>query len=186
MEDLPRALLLGGPGWHPFNGHLRLALGAREVGLHLAGSVAQGADPATAYAAAQALGAGLRGASGRDRFGLLRSAWERLAALDPASLGPAAGRDLALLLVAFDQGGTAIAGTGLAALYALDAAGAVELVPAAHPLLATEGIPEQPPGLLAPERGPGTVVGAARAGALDPAGCPSWTLACGVHPEDRP
>lgn len=188
MGILPphRALLLGSPGWHPFNGHLRLRLGDARVGLHVAGAVAAGGPPPVAFAGAAALQGSLTTAAGDDRFALLRSAWERLAALDPAALGPAAGQDLALLLVAFDPEGWCIAGTGLAAVFGLDAARGRELVPFAHPLLGLEGLPAQPPGVFVPDCAPERVVGAARTGALDPVAWPSWERACGLHPENGP
>ena len=182
----PRALLLGGPGRWPFNGQLRRRIGGGEAELHLCAAVAHGCPPPQAWQAARALGACFDGLDGRDRFALLRGAWERLAGLDPRQLGPAAGADLTLLLVALDGGGMGIAGTGLAALWALDGPAPEPLLSAEHPLLQLNGIPPRPPGVFAPARLPARVVAAARAGALDPHTWPGWAEACGLRVESRP
>jgi hypothetical protein len=186
MPAAPLALLLGAPGWHPFNGHVRLRLGDARVGLHLAGALNSASPPPEAFAAAGTLRTVLSMVTGGDRFALLRDAWERLAALDPATLGPAAGADLALLLVAFDPDGLCIAGTGLAAVWGLDGGRVRELVPSAHPLLALTGIPPHPPGVFVPDPAPASVVGAARSGALEVASWPSWERACGLLSEEAP
>lgn len=175
----PRALLLGGPGRYPFNGHLRLVIERGAACLHLAGTVAAGSEPPVAWAAARALRRQLAKAEGRDRFGLLRSAWELLAAVDLSTLGPAHGDDLALVMVAEDGRGIGIAGTGLAALYALDAQ-AVPLIEPDHPLFGIRGIPATPPGVFTPHVQLATVVAAAASGALDPTERPSWQQACGL------
>ncbi len=134
LGSSPRALLLGGPGRYPFNGHLRLVLERGSACLHLSAAVAVGSEPPVAWAAARALRDCLRGVEGRDRFDLLRSAWDRLATLDTALLGPAQGEDLALLMVAEDGRGLGVAGTGLAMLWQLSP-GPEPLVDPEHPLL---------------------------------------------------
>jgi hypothetical protein len=177
----PRALLLGAPGRYPFNGHLRLLVEGGTARLHVAGAVSPGCEPPVAWSAAAAVRACLAGVHGRDRFELLRSAWEQLATLDPALLGPARGEDLALLMVAVDTRGLGVAGTGLAALYALDTV-AEPLLEGDHPLLGIRGVPATPPGLFTPNSPPPVVVAAAAAGVLEPGPQGCWRLACGLHP----
>jgi hypothetical protein len=181
----PRALLLGASGRYPFNGHLRLVVERGTARLHLAGSLGVGCEPPVAHAAASALRGCLAGVEGRDRFALLRSAWERLALLDLELLGPTHGEDLALLMVAEDTRGLGVAGTGLAALYALDAV-AEPLIEIDHPLLGIRGIPATPPGVFTPNVTPPVVVAAAATGALEPGPGASWRRACGLHDEASP
>ena len=175
-----RALILGSPGRYPFNGHLRLALRSGAARLHLAAVVAPGCEPPVAHAATVALRAQLVDAEGSGRFDLLRSAWDLLAGIDPSLLGPARGGDLALLLVAWDDEGLGVAGTGLDALHALGTQ--VEpLLEGAHPLFGIRGVPANPPGLFTPHEPPAVVVGSPATGALDPSAHPSWALACGYR-----
>ncbi len=182
MNAAPRALLLGGAGRYPFNGHLRLVVERGSASLHVAGSLAVGSEPPVAYAAAGALRRCLARVEGGDRHGLLRSAWERLAALDPSLLGPAQGDDLALIMLAEDGRGVGIAGTGLAALFR----GGAELEPlidVTHPLLGIRGIPDAPPGVFTPHSPPRVVVATAASGALEPAPVSGWEQACGLRGE---
>lgn len=181
----PRALLLGGPGRYPFNGHLRLAVQRGSAQLHLAAAVATRSEPPVAYAAAALLRAALADIQGRDRFTLLRAAWDRLAAMEPGALGPARGEDLALLMVAWDPDGLGIAGTGLDALFTLEQPG-TPLLEGGHPLLGIRGVPSSPPGVFTPHLAPQVVLGAAASGALEPTGWPSWERACGLHAGDAP
>ncbi len=179
----PRALLLGGPGRLPFNGQLRLVLERGAGALHAVGALASSAEPPVAFAAAAVVRQALQGVQGAGRFDLLRSAWDQLAAIELAALGPAAGEDLALLLLAADADGLAVAGTGLVALYAWSGGVVSELVPPAHPLLALRGLPAEPPGVFTPNAEPQRVIGAAASGALDPRSWPSWPAACGFYGE---
>ncbi len=181
MGLAPRCLLLGAPGRYPFNGHLRLAVQCGSAHLHLAAAVNTRRDPPAALEAAAVLRAKLAGIDGRDRFGLLRSAWELLAELDCDLLGPDRGEDLALLMVAWDGQGLGVAGTGLEVLYELGDL-TTPLLDGAHPLLCIRGVPSTAPGVFTPHRPPLVVVGAAASGALDPSTKPSWELACGLHP----
>jgi hypothetical protein len=182
VAPAPRALLLGGPGRYPFNGHFRLLVERGAARLHLAGSIAVGCEPPEAFAAAGRLHAALAPLEGRDRFSLLRSAWERLASLDPDQLGPGRGEDLALLMVAWDTQGLGVAGTGLEALYALDGQ-AVPLLEGEHPLLDIRGIPASPPGLFTPHEPPSVVMAAAASGSVRPSADADWRLACGLREE---
>ncbi len=176
----PRALLLGGPGRYPFNGQLRLTVERGTARLHIAGVVSAGSEPPAAWAAARVLHRALAPVEGRDRFSLLRSAWERLAQLEPAELGPARGEDLGLLMVAEDTRGLGIAGTGLAGLWALDAT-AEPMIEGEHPLFGLRGIPATPPGFFTPHQPPPVVVAAAASGAVTPPSGAGWRLACGLR-----
>jgi hypothetical protein len=179
QPDRPRALLLGGTGRYPFNGHLRLAVGQGEAMLHVASSIAPGADPAVAYGAAQAVHAALCRIQGRNRHDLLRAAWEALREIAPVDLGPAAGADVALLLFAVDREGTAVAATGLSAVYTFRNRVFDELVPADHPLLAAQGVPAVNPGFLTPTEPPVLLIGAPRSGSRDLPSGADWRASCG-------
>ncbi len=182
MAPAPRALLLGGPGRYPFNGHVRLVVAHGAARLHVAAVVCAGSEPPRAWAAAGHLRAALAGVDGRDRFGLLRSAWQRLAELDCDSLGPARGEDLGLLMVAEDPHGLGVAGTGLDALYALGEQPEL-LLEGEHPLLAIRGIPATPPGVFTPHELPALVVARAASSGVVPAAGGDWRAACGLHGE---
>ncbi len=176
----PRALLLGGPGRYPFNGHLRLSLRHDRARLHIAAVVASGSEPPVAFDAAAALRAQLVDVSGRTRFALLRSAWERLSELDLGLLGPARGQDLGLLMVAWDDDGLGVAGTGLSALHAV-ADGVEPLLEGEHPLFGIRGIPGSPPGVFTPHEPPRAVVGVPACGSVDPGSWSDWQRACGLR-----
>ncbi len=178
---LPRALLLGGPGWHPFSGHFRHVVELARATLHVAGSVATTAEPEVGWCAAQRIRLALQDVEGNDRNGVLRSAWEILKSIDRSELGPARGLDLAALFLASDARGTVLAGTGLVAVYRILEERAQSLLPPDHPLFTIEGIPERPPGLLALKEDTGTYIGAARSGVVLPTKGLGWAVACGVR-----
>ncbi len=175
---LPRALLLGGTGRFPFNGHARFVVEAQHAQLHVAARLAASCEPPQAWEAARALGRGLLNLTGSDRHQLLREAWQVLAVMEFDSFSPCGDQDLALLLVAVDARGMGLTGTGLAAVYEYDGSEGRPLVPPAHPLLALEGVPKEPPGVLTLHEEPRSVIAAARGGAMDP-GSLLWPLACG-------
>ena len=179
--SLPRALLLGGPAWHPFSGHFRQVVELARVSLHVAGSVATTAEPEVGWCAAMRIRVALQGAEGTERNGIVRSAWDIVSSIERSELGPTRGLDLALLLVACDARGTVLAGTGLQAVYRLVGDQAQSLLPADHPLFAVEGIPDRLPGLLTLTDDRGTFVGAARSGVVLPTRALGWPVACGVR-----
>ncbi len=178
---IPHALLLGAPGRYPFNGHLRLRVERGAARLSIAGSVASGFEPPVAWGVAGRLRSLLGAIEGRGRFGLLRDAWERLSGMDPDALGPSGGEDLALLLVAEDDEGLCLAGTGLSALYALEGDTAEELLPRTHPMLQLVGVPPSLPGVFTPHRPPSAVIAAARSGAVEPGRSSFWWRDCGLR-----
>jgi hypothetical protein len=175
----PLALLLGGTGRYPFNGHLRLVAGRGAAVLHVAGCVAPGASPPVAWAAAGVLRRAFQDIEARNRNLLLRAAWDALRELDPTKLGPPAGEDLALLLLAIDETGTGVAATGLSSVYMLRNGTFEALVPPDHPLLATTGVPASPPGVLTLTEAAGVLVGAPRSGSRELPSDGDWRAACG-------
>lgn len=177
----PRALMLGAPGPYPFNGHVRLRFGDAQRGLDLAASVATDRPPPVARAAAEVLEGAWMGLSTPSRVEALRAVWERLAAVEPTRMGPSRGEDLALLLVAWDPGGVAVAGTGLAALFRPEGGKLVPFLPSEHPLFSLGGVPSQPPRYLTPTHPPRVLLGSARTGSLDPSSVTSWARLTGFR-----
>lgn len=193
----PRALLLGMQGKLPFNGYFRFQVVGAKAVLHGAGAVMTEGSPARAYAAAMDTRDALSAASGRTRHDLLRSAWSLLASMDRVLLGDRRGADLALLLVAEDETGTGICGTGLQGLFGAWGDRLESLAPPGHPLFSLQGIPDAPPRVLTPSRIPPVTVAAPRGAALSPedggTGTPpgggqvtwnaaaAWRLRCGLR-----
>lgn len=130
--SLPRALLLGGTGRLPFNGHLRLRALGDGASLSVAGRVAAGLPPDEAWRAVVALHGALAGTRGKSALEMLAGARVALEALDPALLGPARGGDLSLLLVASGPDGD------FYAAHKLDAIWSAELRPLVPP---TDSLP---------------------------------------------
>lgn len=147
----------------------------------MAGSVAVDAEPEVGWCAALRIRLALQGVEGTDRNEILRSAWAILASIDRSELGPSRGLDLAVLFLAWDAQGMALAGSGLQAVYRLEEDQARSLLPADHPLFAVKGIPERPPGLLTLKEERGTYIGAARSGAVLPARGLGWAEASGFR-----
>jgi hypothetical protein len=141
--------------------------------------VAVGAPPPEAWALSRRIRILLGAGEGKTRFDLLRAAWEALASLEASVLGPEAGDDLGLLLVATDPGGVGVAGTGLASVLARWEDGFEALVPSRHPLLELRGVPRAPPGLFTPARAPRLVLGAPATGALALPEDEDWRLVAG-------
>lgn len=176
------ALLLGDPGRAPFVGHLRARIDAGGAWLVGAGRLAAEAGVEGAYGPARALEAALRAVSGADRHALLWRAWEAVAGLPPEVLGPAAGADLSLLLVAGDGAGVSVAGVGLVAVWGRADDRWAPLAEGRHPLLAPPGRPARTPGALELDLRPALVLGCPSH--LDPAPPAMDALAarCGWHP----
>lgn len=116
----PRALLLGGTGRLPFNGHLRLRVVGDGAQLWAAARVAAGLPPEAAWRAVVALHGALSGARGSSAMELLVGCGVALDQLDPAALGPAKGGDLSLLLVASGPDGSLWSARGLDAVWSAD------------------------------------------------------------------
>lgn len=175
-----RAALLGSPSRLPFNGFFRQRVPGVGGVLHVAGAIAVDRPPPEAWEITTRLRAVLQTVRGRNRLELVRGAWETLAALDRAGLGPRRGDDLTLLLVAVDTDGVGVAATGLAALAGVEGTRLEAVVPAEHPLLALRGIPSVPPRVLTPSRPWQVFLGAPHTGAVSLPDLPGWPRACGV------
>lgn len=181
MNPPPRALLLGSPSRLPFNGHLRRVLDSDGARVSVAARVAAASPPEEAWAAVSALWSALDGAIGRDRGTLCRDAWERLLRVDRARLGPAAGADLTLLMVAEDAEGELISGCGLGLVLAVEAGATRELVDPRHPLLGEPGLPSAVPRALGPDRRGEIYVGMPAGLSVKPPAPPQLFAACGVR-----
>jgi hypothetical protein len=150
MDDVSRALLVGGGGRFPYNGHFRLRLVSGETVLDVAGRIGASLPPEEAWPGVVSMFKLLRHAIGIDRVEMSRSVWDLLASVPPERLGPREGRDLSLLVVAADPDGVIISGVGLGGLLGLVGARARPVVPPTHPLLGEPGLPQGPPRALAP------------------------------------
>lgn len=124
MTPRSRALLLGGPGPHPFAGHFRV----RRGGLQVAGRLGAG-EPELGWELAERARLALAGVGGGDRYALVQAAW--------AALRPLDGGDLVVLLLAEDADGTVLSAAGLDGVQA----DGRPLVPRGHPLLGPPGVP---------------------------------------------
>lgn len=133
-----RALLVGTPGRTPFAGHFRGRVHRPGASLHWAGRVRGSHDPEAAWAAAEAARDVLDELDGADRFALIDAAW--------AALRTLGADDLSILLVASDDGGTAVAACGLVEVRADGA----PVAPPGHPLYDEPGVRERP-GYFHPE-----------------------------------
>lgn len=181
MTSPPRALLLGSPSRLPFNGHLRRVLDCEGARVSVAARVAASSPPEESWAAVAALWTALDGAAGRDRGTLCRDAWERLLRVDRAKLGPAAGADLTLLMVAEDTEGELVSGCGLGLVLAVEGAAVRELVDPRHPLLGEPGLPSAVPRALGPDRRGEIYVGMPAGLGVKPPSPPQLLVACGVR-----
>ncbi len=184
------ALLIGDPDRLSFQGHLRLSLDRGAAGISVAARVGVSDDPVPAWWAARALQTRLSTALGEadpDRHSLLHALWRAVADMPADALGPAAGGDLSLLATSWDPDAIAIAGVGLASVWAWRRAGLVPLVEAGHPLLAGPGRPARTPGVLTLDIGvvPDAIVGCPSH--LDPTPPPPVELPrrCGLRDQSR-
>jgi hypothetical protein len=84
-----------------------------------------------------------------DRRRAISALWARLERLDRVQLGPEAGADLSVLLVAIDAEGVAVSGAGLTAVFGVDQSRrAWDWIVGTHPLLGAPGLPIERPGAL--------------------------------------
>ncbi len=176
----PGALLLGAPGRYPLSGHIRLTLDRGQSTIHIAAAVDMGSDPVDAWHTTGELFQVLLQLDGRTRFDLLRNAWASLSSLDPSSLGPSRGDDVALLMVARDSHGYTVAASGLEDLYRVEDGQLERFLPRAHPVFETAGIPSEPPKVLNPPDDVGPLLGVPRAAAM-PLPRQGWESAFGLR-----
>lgn len=152
--------LLGDPTPLPFLGHARAHVEGPDARLSASARLGVGGGVAEAFWAARGLERALQAAAGPgDRNAMLWRAWAALFALDRASLGPAQGEDLSLILAAADAAGCGVAGVGLSAVWGLREGRLVPLAEGAHPLLAPPGLPRRTPGVLTLDFVPDAIVG---------------------------
>lgn len=130
-----RALLVGTPGRAPFAGHFRGRVARGPVSLCWAGRVKASHPPEAAWDAAEAARdalAPLADAPAADRFALVDAAWAALRTLGAP--------DLSVLLVAADEEGVVVAGSGL-----VEVRGDGKRVAApGHPLYDEPGVRDRP------------------------------------------
>ena len=145
---LSRCFLLGSHTLRPhcgaFQGHLDLEYGSAEV----VGRIGHTLHPVEALSLATHVLEVLRTVQGDDPLSLIRSCWETLLVMPRKELGPAAGADLSLLIVAEQDSRVALSAVGLDALWQVHPEGAQQLADPTTNETSHRGLPERTPKVL--------------------------------------